>query len=155
MTEVVRTGQVNLATAWVCLGYPIYYVMCRIQGIRPLTSLILDISLIAPVCLVWIICKEDLSVLNDLMVVMKIIGLGVVSVLALQLNLLANQKLSTSLFGLLSYLEPALLFLLSITVLGQVVAPAMFISFGLIWLGLICLMTNQLRTLKNLRKKPT
>ena len=140
--EIVRTEQVNLATFWVCLTYPIYYVMRRWQGVRALTGLWLDVSLIAPVCLgVLMIHGNALGqVMSNGMLFAKVVGLGVISVLALQFNLEANRLLPTSLFGMLGYVEPALLFLLSITVLGGAFGVGMLFSFGLIWAGILCLM---------------
>ena len=145
--EIVRTGQISWATFWVCLTYPIYYVMRRKQGILALTGLFLDISLIAPVCLIWLLFfgtgAWDL-VLGSGGLLLKVAGLGALSVLALQLNLDANRLLPTSLFGMLGYLEPALLFVLAITVLGGTFSTGMLMSFGLIWLGIGCLLVQGL-----------
>ncbi|TWV81342.1 EamA family transporter RarD [Moraxella sp. VT-16-12] len=139
--EIVRTGQVSLATFWVCLTYPIYYVIRRKQGVRALTGLWLDVSLIAPVCLLVLINNDAAwgQVLGSGALFAKAVGLGVISVLALQFNLEANRLLPTSLFGMLGYFEPALLFLLSVTVLGGVFSVGMLLSFGLIWAGIACL----------------
>lgn len=145
ITEIVRVGQISIATFWVCLTYPIYYVMRRKQGVRALTGLTLDVSLIAPVCLVVLLFfgSENWSVVTSSWgLIVKVFGLGMISVLALQLNLEANRLLPTSLFGMLGYLEPALLFVLAITVLGGAFTMGMFVSFGLIWLGIGCLLVQ-------------
>lgn len=148
MLEIVRTGQISAATFWVCLTYPIYYVMRRKQGVRALTGMFLDVSIIAPVCLAWLLWSDTTSayalVMQFDVLLIKVIGLGALSVLALQLNLEANRLLPTSLFGMLGYLEPALLFVLAVTVLGGTFSMGMLASFGLIWLGIGCLLVQGL-----------
>lgn len=141
--EIMRTQEISWATFWVCITYPIYYVMRRVQKIRAITGLFVDVMLIAPVCLVWLMLyeREVLQlVLLDSWLLLKIAGLGVVSILALQSHLEANRLLPVSLFGLLGYLEPALLFVLAITVLGGTFTSDMLLSYGLIWAGIGCLM---------------
>ena len=143
--EIWQAGQINWATFWVCLTYPIYYVMRRKQGIRALTGLWLDVSIIAPICLMYLLYDGAWqAVAGDGVLLLKALGLGVISVLALQCNLDANRLLPTSLFGLLGYLEPALLFLLSVTVLGGAFHWGMLGSFGLIWAGIACLLVQGL-----------
>lgn len=144
--EIVRTGQINWATFWVCLTYPIYYVLRRRQGVPALVGMFLDTTIIAPICLLWIGCfGETLALMvSGGWLFIKALGLGLVSVLALQSNLEANRLLPTSLFGLLGYLEPALLFILAVTVLGSAFSMDMLSSFGLIWAGIGCLLLQGL-----------
>lgn len=140
--EIVRTGQVNWATFWVCLTYPIFYVMRRQQNIPALTGLFVGLSIIAPICLVALCFHASAMsvVMSSPVMILKVIGLGLISVLSQQVSLEANRLLPTSLFGLLGYLEPALLFVLAITVLGGVFEWQMLTSFGLIWVGIACLL---------------
>lgn len=142
--EIIRTGQINWATFWVCLTYPIFYVMRRKQNIPALTGLFVDTSLVAPVCLIMLMVNgaETLMVLGSGVMLLKVLGLGLISVVSQQANLEANRLLPTSLFGLLGYLEPALLFILAVTLLGGVFEWQMLGSFGLIWLGIICLLVQ-------------
>lgn len=149
--ECFRLGDVGLATLWVCLTYPIYYVARRRIGIGAWAGLLWDTTLIAPVCLLWLVLFEPyaLSVtLGSALLFAKVVGLGVISILALQTNLEASRKLPHSLFGMLSYLEPALLFVVAITLLGDKFELAMLGSFGLIWLAIGCLMVQGLYTKK-------
>ncbi|EKY09303.1 hypothetical protein ACG2K1_09960 [Neisseria sp. 23W00296] len=54
-------------------------------------------------------------------------------------SLKAGQLLPVSLFGMLSYVEPALLFLAAVLVLHTPVPPSSYITYGLIWAGLLLL----------------
>ncbi|WP_288995609.1 hypothetical protein [uncultured Psychrobacter sp.] len=83
---------------------------------------------------------------------MMLARLGVLSVLAMKTNVDASQLLPVNVYGMMSYLEPALLFILAITVLGNPFESAMIYSYGLIWLGIMCLLFHgicQLRGTKN------
>lgn len=140
--EIVRTGELSWATFWVCGTYPIYYIMRRVQKVRAVTGLFIDALIIAPVCLIWLIMTDMdtvKTVLTDGWLLLKVVGLGVVSILALQSHLEANRLLPVSLFGLMGYIEPALLFLLAVTVLGGTFTIDMLGSYGLIWAGILCL----------------
>ena len=78
-----------------------------------------------------------------------VIGLGMISALAMQTNLKASQVLPMNTFGMLSYLEPALMFLLSIFVLHEAVNDTMIASFALIWVGVLLMIVNAIRASKN------
>ncbi len=151
VAEFMRLGELGVASLWVCLTYPIYYVLRKREGIGALRGVFVDTTLIAPVCLWWLIAQDSLSlwtVAGSGVLSLKVVGLGLISVLALQSNLQANRLLPSSLFGMLSYLEPALLFVIAITLLGDAFSWSMLGSFGLIWLAIGCLLLQGIQGLK-------
>lgn len=139
LVEMLRTSGVSWATLWVCGTYPIYYVMRRRQSVSALTGLFVDVSLIAPVCLAMIVMGDVGTVASSGMLLAKVLGLGALSVLAICSNIEASRLLPVSLFGMLGYLEPVLLFMLSVLVLGGAFDSGMLLGYGLIWLAVICL----------------
>ena len=97
----------------------------------------LDLSVIAPIALGFIVAKQqciDSHGINDNGAAIDWTG-RLISALAMQTNLKASQVLPMNTFGMLSYLEPALMFLLSIFVLHEAVNDTMIASFALIWVG--------------------
>ncbi|MGP1605942.1 MAG: EamA family transporter [Moraxella sp.] len=150
MVEILQANQIGLATFWVCGTYPIYYFLRRKQKIRALTGLFIDTSIIAPICLYLLFYQYDASLqfTNNPIFWIKVIGLGLISVLALQFNLEANRLLPTSLFGVLSYLEPVFLFIIAVLFLNETFSSATLISFGLIWLGVVTLLFANLSAQK-------
>lgn len=142
--EIWRTSGISWATLWVCGTYPIYYVMRRLLGVRALTGLFVDLSIIAPICLVGILMSDAAMVTSSGILLVKALGLGAISVLAMATNIEASRLLPVSLFGMLSYLEPVLLFILSITILGGVFSLGMLASYGLIWAAVVCLIIQGL-----------
>ncbi|WII95381.1 EamA family transporter RarD [Moraxella haemolytica] len=154
--EIMRTGELSWATFWVCMTYPIYYVMRRVQKVRAITGMFVDAVLIAPFCLIYLLMYDQnvSMVLQNGWLFLKVVGLGVISILALQSHLEANRLLPVSLFGLVGYLEPALLFLLAVTVLGGTFTLDMLASYGLIWAGILCLIVQGMSTISGNKNKP-
>lgn len=144
LLQIWLAGSVSWTTAWVCLTYPIYYALRRWQGVPALLGLFVDLSIISPIALAVLLYQGDsLSVVAGSGVMMAlVVGLGIISAVAMQSNLSANGLLPVNLFGMLSYLEPALMFLLSIVVLNEVVSVEKMFSFGLIWAGIIVMIVN-------------
>lgn len=153
LIEMLRTSGISWATLWVCGTYPIYYVMRRRQPVSTLTGLFFDVTMIAPACAIMLYLMNPLAVSEPPFLWLKVIGLGAISVLAIFSNVEASRLLPVSLFGMLGYLEPVLLFLLSITVLGGVFDVKMLAGYGLIWLAVICLIVQGVLMHKKRQRK--
>ena len=150
-SEIVRTQSVSWATLWVCCTYPVYYILRRLQGIGAVTGLLVDLTIFAPFALAYLlfIAPSSLSLVSGSgFFIAMLVGLGVMSVLAMKTNVDASQMLPMNVYGMMSYLEPALLFILAITVLGNPFESAMIYSYGLIWIGIACLIAHGVRQLR-------
>ena len=152
--EIWRTQSVSWATLWVCSTYPIYFVVRRVQGISAVTGLLVDLTIALPFILayLWWIDSSSLAIVGSSgLTVLLLAGLGVISVLAMKTNIDASQLLPLNVYGMLSYVEPAFLFILAITVLGSPVEGEMLYSYGLIWLGIVCLLVHGARQMRRPR----
>ena len=155
-SEIIRTQSVSWATLWVCGTYPLYYILRRMQGIGAVTGLLVDLTIFAPFALVYLFlfAPSSLSVVSGSgFFILMLAGLGVMSVLAMKTNVDASQMLPVNVYGMMSYLEPALLFILAITILGNPFESAMIYSYGLIWLGIACLIMHGIRQLRSAHKQ--
>ncbi|MEC5209927.1 chloramphenicol-sensitive protein RarD [Psychrobacter sp. PL15] len=155
-SEIIRTQSVSWATLWVCGTYPIYYILRRLQGIDAITGMLVDLTLFAPFALgyLYLIAPSNLTmVAGSGFFIIMLIGLGVLSVLAMKTNIDASQMLPVNVYGMMSYLEPALLFILAVTILGNPFESAMIYSYGLIWLGIAFLIAHGVRQLRRSRKE--
>ena len=149
--EIWRTGTFSWATVAVFATYPVYYLLRRWQRVPALTGLFIDYLLVAPFALVYVLF------FSDIFTVMRADGslwwwgllLGVHGVVAMQLNLVANAWLPVVLFGMLSYLEPALLFIISITFLGEPLEWATFISYAFIWAAIAVMLYHGWQTMQS------
>lgn len=143
LLALVDGGGLSWATFWVCGTFPIYYVLRRSLPLRPLGGLLVDSTLFLPLGLgyLWLYSKTQ-SVLLSPIVFAKVFGLGAISLVAFMANLRAIKLLPVSIFGMLSYLEPLLLFVLAITILGEPLDLNSLFSYGLIALGIACLIAD-------------
>ena len=142
--ELWRTGAFSWASVWVFGTYPIYYLLRRWQKVPALTGLALDLLLIAPCALAYIVFRSDspAMIAANPNLLFFIVLLGLNSALAMQLNLQASLMLPFSLFGMLGYLEPILLFAVSLLVLREPFPAGALASYGLIWLALCMMALN-------------
>ena len=155
-SEIVRTQSVSWATLWICGSYPIYYILRRLQGIGAITGLLVDLTIFAPFALAYLffIAPSSLEIVGGSgFFIMMLVGLGVLSVIAMKTNVDASQMLPVNVYGMMSYIEPALLFILAITILGNPFESAMIYSYGLIWLGIACLILHGIRQLRRAHKQ--
>ena len=155
-SEIVRTQSISWATLWVCGSYPIYYILRRLQGIGAITGLLVDLTIFAPFALayLWLFAPSSLEIVGGSgFFIMMLTGLGVLSVIAMKTNVDASQMLPVNVYGMMSYIEPALLFILAITILGNPFESAMIYSYGLIWLGIACLIVHGIRQLRRAHKQ--
>ena len=151
----MRTQSVSWATLWVCGTYPIYYILRRLQGIGAITVLLVDLTIFVPFAVAYLLLFAPSSlglVGGSGFFIMMLAGLGALSVLAMKTNVDASQMLPVNVYGMMSYIEPALLFILAITVLGNPFESAMIYSYGLIWLGIACLIAHGIRQLRHAHK---
>ena len=155
-SEIVRTQSVSWATLWVCGTYPMYYILRRLQSVGAITGLLVDLTIFAPFALAYLIfiSPSSLSLVGgSSFLIVMLIGLGILSVLAMKTNVDASQMLPVNVYGMMSYIEPALLFILAITVLGNPFESAMIYSYGLIWLGIVFLIIHGVRQLRQVNRE--
>ncbi|MGP9556895.1 EamA family transporter RarD [Psychrobacter sp. AOP7-A1-24] len=118
--DVFQYGSVSWVTLFVCLGYPPYYLLRRTLSVPPITGLLFDLTLLTPVVFIMLYMTGGFNVAAQDMKFWYLLPLlGAFSAMAMSLTMVASSKLPVSLFGALSYIEPMLLFVLSITILSQ------------------------------------
>lgn len=135
--ELVRVGTLSWSTLLVALGYPAYFVLRRRAGTATTGAMWFEFVILLPVALVLVLTGPSLAVVPDLAPLLAL--LGVLSSAALVCYVVASQLLSFSLFGLLSYLEPVLLALVSVALLGQGIAPDEWWTYAPIWAAVLLL----------------
>lgn len=77
---------------------------------------------------------------------------GVVTATPLLLFAAAARRIPLSLVGLIQFITPVLQLLVAVVVLGEQVADAMWVGFGIVWLALGMLVTDSLRHARRVRR---
>ena len=112
--EIWTQQAFSWTTLWVCLVFPVYYTTRRQMKIPALQGLTLDLTLILPFALAYLLWHTDMTawVLGEPRYWLLLPLLGGLSAVSMSLNMKSGLLLPVNLFGMLSYVEPALLFLL-------------------------------------------
>ncbi|WP_274571603.1 EamA family transporter RarD [Neisseria leonii] len=132
--EIWQTQALAWTTWAVCLGYPPYYLLRRQMRVPALFGLLIDLTVIAPFAALYLWLNG--SGMGDAAwswkYLLLIPLLGILSAASMQLNLNASRLLPVPLFGILSYLEPVLLFLGAWLLLDTPVAAESWPAYALI-----------------------
>lgn len=146
--ELWQAGGMSWETWVVALGYTLYFSLRRYLGTDTLAGHWIDMGLLLPVALVFIVRGAGswhlVSGHPALWLLLPMLGL--VSGVALALYMLASRWLPMGLFGLLSYVEPVLLVLVA-WLLGETVEPAQRLTYVLIFAAVGLLVLDGIRHL--------
>ena len=153
--EVVRVGSISWETLVVALGYPAYFVLRRAMGTNHLGGMLWEWVALFPIAIVFLIIElgpGTLFVENPALVWIGPL-FALMSALAYVLYIVALRLLIISLFGLLSYIEPALLVVASV-LNGEQIAADEWVIYGAIWAAVLMLVTGGAREMiRSMRDK--
>lgn len=144
--ELWHTQSFSWTSLWVCLVYPFYYLSRKTMRIPALQGITLDISLISIPCVIYLIYQGDTFslVIGEFRYWYLLPALGIVSAVSLSANLKSSQQIPISIFAVLSYIEPALLFLIAVFILNTAISTSDLFTYVPIWLSLGLLGINGL-----------
>ncbi|SUO97668.1 EamA family transporter [Suttonella ornithocola] len=125
-------------TALVAIGFPAYYLLRRWMRVGALEGLVFDLAVMTLPCLYWIATDKWIVdvITHEAKFYALLPLLGIISALGQYANMQSNLLLPMSLFGMLSYLEPALLFLAAVVILATPMSASAIVSYSLIWAAL-------------------
>ena len=141
--EVVRIGGVSWETLTVALGYPAYFVLRRAMGTGHLGGMWWDFAIMFPFAVVMTILSfaDGSWFAENSALWWAAPSISLFAAFALLLYLLASRLLSMSLFGLLSYVEPAMLLVASLLI-GERIAASEWFTYGAIWAAVLILVAG-------------
>jgi chloramphenicol-sensitive protein RarD len=152
-----RLGTVSWTTLLVALGYPPYFMLRRRLRVDALTSLWFDMFFLLPAA-VLVLQAQGAEVVRQFAtyprLILQVPVLGLLSAVSLAMYLAASRILPLSLFGLLSYVEPVLLFWVAFLLMGEPVAPAQWLTYIPIWIAVGLVAVEGARKLKTRAGSP-
>ena len=156
-------GVVILAVAqgalpWISLAlatsFGLYGLFRKMAPVDPLTGLLVETALLAPVGLVYLAYLETAGVASfgdarhiDILLVLS----GVVTAAPLLLFAAAGKRLRFATLGLLQYIAPTIQFLLAVLLYREPLSSAHLVTFACIWSGLALYAADSLRTARQAR----
>lgn len=135
--ELWVTRAFSWPTLLVAIGYPPYFVLRRKINADSLTAFALEMSLLLPFALAMALHGGSLALLSGRvdMWLLLLPGLGALSTVALATYLKASRLLPMALFGILGYVEPVLLVIVSVTLLGESLTAQQLGTYVPIWIA--------------------
>ncbi|NQD91259.1 EamA family transporter RarD [Pseudomonas sp. CrR25] len=136
--ELWRTQAFSWVTLVTALGYPPYFMLRRWMRMDALSGFILEMLVLAPLA-IWLIVAWGPPQLfaQAPQLWWWLPGLGLLGTLAFAAMMASSRLLPLGLFGILSYVEPVLLFAVSLLFLGEQFNPAQWLTYLPIWLAVI------------------
>lgn len=154
--EVYLTGAFSWETLVITLGYPIYFIFRRQMKMDGIIGTFSDFFFIALACLIYFVVQYPLiKLVSDIeLFPIYIPLLGIITAIAFAAYFSASRMLPLGIFGLLGYVEPILLAIVSILFLHETISAEHLISYGLIW-GAVCMLVLEgiVSTIRNIKRK--
>lgn len=133
-------GGISWSTVVVALGYPLYFAIRRRAALDSPGALWFELTILLIPGAIVALQPDSLAVVGaHPELVVPLLLLGLVSSFALVAYLAASRLLSFSLFGLLTYLEPVLLVLVAVLLLGETVSTNQLVTYGAIVVAIVLL----------------
>ncbi|VWC76613.1 chemotaxis protein [Burkholderia lata] len=136
--ELMGASQAAWPVFMVALGFPAYYVLRRYLNTDSLAGLWLDVALSLPVAVYFVLHampgagSVEAAFHQARAFGGQILGLGVISASGMLCMIVASQSLPMAMFGLLSYVEPLLLVVVSILI-GEHIDAGRMPTYLAIW----------------------
>lgn len=152
--EIVRVGGVSWETLLVALGYPVYFVLRRALGMGHLGGMLWEFVLLVPLALLFVVLEliDGSALAANPSLWWNAPLFSVAAGIALVFYISASRLLPMSLFGLLGYLEPALLVVASM-LNGERIDPGETVIYGAIWIAVLVLVAGGIGRLRAARAR--
>jgi chloramphenicol-sensitive protein RarD len=109
-----------------------------------------EMTLLLPPAIVFMISGGSLAMISGRLDMWCLLlpGLGALSTIALASYLKASRLLPVALFGILGYVEPVLLVLISVTLLGETLSAAQLATYVPIWIAVALTAMHSVRLIR-------
>jgi chloramphenicol-sensitive protein RarD len=154
--ELWVTHAFSWPTLVVAVGYPPYFILRRKLGGDSLATFALEILLLLPVAVgvIALSPSAQAALQRPLLWGLLLPGLGALSTVALASYLAASRLLPMALFGILGYVEPVLLVLFSVTLLGETLSAEQIATYAPIWMAVAVTAVHSVLLLREQRCNP-
>ena len=128
--------------SWVViLGYPCYLLLRRVQKLPTLSAFLIENTLLLPLAVYLTLHYSTASHPLDFQftTLLAFIGLALMGSVPMLLFIAASRRLPMTVFALLSYIEPLVIFLVAYFLLREPVHNNELISYGFIFAALLVL----------------
>lgn len=155
LSNIVQSGQFSWASALVFTGYPLYFMLRRHFQISHIHSFVLEVLLLVPVAL-YFVSRVDLNAVATVNpnIYFYLLLLGLMSGIALMAYTLASTLIPFNLLGLLGYVEPCAMLLISFLI-GEQLSPDAYWLMICLSVAIALLISDGIIALRRSRKLTT
>lgn len=143
--KLIIYGNLSWISLLVMIGYPPYFILKRKLQLNAIHSMLLEHLVMAPFAigfLHWNHWTPDFFHAHQQYGWVILIGLGILGGSGLLCYIAGSRLLPLSLFGMLGYVEPLLLFVVSLILPGSTFSPIDFFIYIPVWMAIVCLIIN-------------
>ena len=153
VSNIILAGNLSLESVFVCTGYPIYFYLRRKFGLSHFHSFIFEIAFLIPVA-IYFIAKTDMQAVQDVNphIYIFIALLGIISGAALISYTMASTILPFNLLGLLGYVEPSVMLLISFLI-GEKLNSDAYILMSCLLIAILLLILDGVQAVRHSYRK--
>ncbi|WP_455482712.1 EamA family transporter RarD [Haemophilus parahaemolyticus] len=153
VSNIILAGTLSLESVFVCTGYPIYFYLRRKFGLSHFHSFIFEIAFLIPVA-IYFIAKTDMRAVQDVNphIYIFIALLGIISGAALISYTMASTILPFNLLGLLGYVEPSVMLLISFLI-GEKLNSDAYILMSCLLIAILLLILDGVQAARHSYRK--
>lgn len=153
VSNIMLAGKLSLESVFVCTGYPIYFYLRRKFDLSHLHSFVFEIAFLIPVA-IYFISKTDIQAVQQVNphIYIFIALLGIISGAALISYTLASTILPFNLLGLLGYVEPCVMLLISFLI-GEKLNPNAYILMSCLLIAVLLLILDGIQAVRRSHRK--
>ena len=153
VSNIILARKLSLESVFICTGYPIYFYLRRKFGLSHLHSFVFEIAFLIPVA-IYFISKTDMQAVQQVNphIYIFIALLGIISGAALISYTLASTILPFNLLGLLGYVEPCVMLLISFLI-GEKLNPDAYILMSCLLIAILLLILDGIQAVRRSHQK--
>lgn len=152
--QVWMFGSVPMIALGLSLSFALYGLLRKRIGVEAQTGMLIETLWLLPVAAIYLFFIADTVTshlpANPWSLNLLLMAAGIVTTIPLLFFTAATARLKLSTLGFFQYLAPTLMFILAVFY-GEKVNISQLVTFGFIWAGLICFVTDALYTQHRLR----
>ncbi len=127
----------------------------RLMRLDSLSGFILEMLMLAPVAIWLIVAYGPDNLFTQAPQMWWLLpGIGLLGTLAFAAMMAASRLLPLGVFGILSYIEPVLLFAVAVVFLGESFNPAQLWTYLPIWLAILLTAWDSIHVLRKQARQP-
>ncbi|MGB1271862.1 MAG: EamA family transporter RarD [Endozoicomonas sp.] len=148
--ELILYGTLSWVPLLISGLYPFYFLIRRRVDANTLACFLFENLLLLPIAIFALAMDTSFSeiITQRIEFIYLLPGLGALCTSAMLVYVAASKALPVSLFGLLSYLEPAVLFMVAILILREPVPPGQWLTYGFIGVATLIICVDSIRIIR-------